>query len=428
MCNYSRPASPIARDVRPTNRLAWRERMAILIGHPTGNPNAHHAALAHFERGRLDAFCVPWMPSRAVLELLGHLGPLAPMAQRLTRRRFDPLAGARKIQGRRGEFLRLLTRALGMGDEGLSYEANDWVMRTMATECARPGVTAVHAYEDCALLQFEEARRRGKPCVYDMPIGYYPAWEHTQAALARRYGDWLPAGGLPSLRYVRPWQKRHEMELSDLVLVPSRFVETTIREFHPEKGLARAPYGVDAGFWQPDPERKPKRRLRFIYAGQLSLRKGTPTLLEAWERAALPDAELELVGMWQLAEGKRSHCRGVTVRQPHSKVALRERYREADVFVFPSWFEGFGLVLLEAMACGLPAIATMATAGPDLLTEACGRVVPTGDVDALVENLQWFSVHRDELPRMREAARRVAERCTWERYRRCVADAVAPFV
>jgi starch synthase len=324
---------------------------------------------------------------------------------------------------------RLFTRALGGGDERTSYEANDWLMRTMLRECRRPAVTAIHAYEDCSLWQFAEAKRLGKACIYDLPIGYYPAWEQAEADLARRYADWLPAGGLPSNRYVRPEQKRQEMSLADLTLVPSSFVEKTIRTFHPHKMLARAAYGVDLEFWTPAARRRALRPLRFIYAGQLSLRKGIPGLLEAWEKAALRDAELELVGAWQMSEKKRlSLPRHVTWRPPCSPEALRERYRGADVFVFPSFVEGFGLVLLEAMACGLPAIASEATAGPDVMTEACGRIVPTGNLDALIESLRWFNKNLEQLPALSRAARIQAERFTWENYRCCVTEAVAPFV
>ncbi len=324
---------------------------------------------------------------------------------------------------------RLLMRALGWGDERLSYEANDWLMRTMHRECARQAVTAVHSYEDCSLWQFEEAKLLGKACLYDLPIGYYPAWEHTQQELARKYADWLPAGGLPSNRYVRPQQKRREMALADLVLVPCSFVEQTIRTFYPHKNVARAAYGVDVDFWRPPAEVIKADRLRFVYAGQLSLRKGIPLLLQAWEAADLRDAELELVGMWQLAADKRAALpRGVNWRPPCSREVLRERFRAADVFVFPSYFEGFGLVLLEAMACGLPAIASEATAAPDIMTATCGQVLPTGNLDALVESLRWFKQHWEDLPELRRAARAQAERCTWESYRHSVTDAVAPFV
>jgi glycosyltransferase involved in cell wall biosynthesis len=403
--------------------------MTILFGHPSGNPNSHHAALAHFEAGILDAFCVPWMPSEAVLRVLQHLRPLRPMVRRLRRRHFPPLAEAPKVQGRAGELRRLSIRALGRGDEGLSYEANDWLMRTMVRECRRARVTAVHAYEDCSLWQFAEAKRLSKACIYDMPIGYYPAWEQTERELVRRFTDWLPPQGLPSRQFVRPDQKRQEMKLADLVLTPSSFAEKSIRAFHPAKEIARARYGVDADFWTPGSGRSIDRALRFIYAGQLSLRKGIPDLIDAWKKATLCDAELELVGTWYLAEEKRQSL-PLTIRHipPCSTHVLRDRYRAADVFIFPSYFEGFGLVLTEAMACGLPVVASEATAGPDVLNDACGRVIPLGDVDALVESIRWFGANRGKLPMMSLAARARAEQCTWDNYRRAVIEAVAPFV
>lgn len=402
--------------------------MSILFGHPGGNPNSFHAALAHFEAGRLEAFCVPWMPSALALSVLGGMPLLRPMVDRLARRRFAPLSQAPTVQGRLAEWGRLMQRAIGRSDERLSYQANDWLMQTMKRECRRPAVTAAHAYEDCSLWQFEEAKRLGKACLYDMPIGYYPAWEATQVELVRRYADWLPAGGLPSSAHVRPEQKRKEMELADLVLAPSHFVEKTIRAFHPNKKLARAPYGVDLDFWRPSAEKPEGGRLRFVYAGQLSLRKGIPMLLEAWNKAALHDAELQLIGTGNLAQSKLAALpRGVTWVPPCSREALRTRFFSADVFVFPSFYEGFALSLLEAMACGLPVIASEVT-DPDVLPADCGRLTPIGDLDALVENLRWFNTHRDRLAVMRIAVRAQAERFTWKNYRRCVTEAVAPFV
>ncbi|MEX1116311.1 MAG: hypothetical protein WEB53_13745, partial [Akkermansiaceae bacterium] len=217
----------------------------ILFGHPTGNPNSHQAALAHYEAGQLEAFCVPWFPGRLTLDFLSKVPGAKAEAARLRRRRFEPLADAPKIQGRTAEWSRLLRRKFGLGDEKMMYAANDWLMRTMARAAGRPTVTAVHSYEDCSLEQFQEAKRLGKQCIYDMPIGYYPWWEEKQKQLARDYAEWVPVGGLPSSRYVRPEQKIKEMELADLVLVACSFVEKTIREFYPDKKIALAPYGVD---------------------------------------------------------------------------------------------------------------------------------------------------------------------------------------
>jgi len=403
--------------------------MTVLFGHPTGNPNSHHAALAHYEADHLEAFCLPWMPSTMSVHAIESVSLLRPDATRLSRRHFAPLEKAPKVQGRMREVFRLIGRSIGLSNEWLAYDANDWLMRTMQRECNRPSVSVIHCYEDCSLLQFQKAKGLGKATVYDMPIGYYPAWEATQNELAKKYCDWLPPEGLKSSRYVRPQQKRLEMELADLVLVPGSYVEKTIREFHPHKLIAQAAYGVDLEFWTPKVDRKTIRPMCFIYAGQLSLRKGIPVLLEAWKKAALVDAELVLVGNWQLSEAKLRQLPPNVIRVSEcSAFELRDHYRAADVFVFPTFFDGFGLVLLEAMACGLPAIATESSAGPDVVNKACGRLLPRGDVETLVDQLRWFNDHRDSLPAMRRAALAQAARCTWQNYRRCVSNAVAPFV
>ena len=398
--------------------------MGILFGHPSGNPNSHHAALAHFEAGRLAAFCVAWMPSLMTLKILSAVPGWHGLAKRLARRRFEPLACAPKIQGRLGELRRLVLRASGQGNEGLAYEANDWLMRTMASACRRMDVSAVHSYEDCSLWQFEAAKRQGKPCIYDMPIGYSPAWKQIQLKLVEKYCDWLPSKGLTPVSWERPEQKRREMELADLVLAPSTFVRETILRFHPNKKVALVPYGVDLDFWHPPPIGRrdtSSNRFRFIFAGQCSLRKGTPMLLDAWDKAGLKDAELILVGSWLLAPERKSYLpSNVILVGPVSSAELLNRYHEADVFVFPSYFEGFALALLEAMACGLPVISTPILSGMELLSHATGREINTGDTDALVEALCWFSANREKIPRMRTAARSAVEKFTWENYRRAV--------
>ena len=147
-------------------------------------------------------------------------------------------------------------------DERLSYEANDWLMRVMTREARRSAVTAVHAYEDCAQLQFEEAARLGKRRIYDLPIGYYPAWQELYAVLAKQYADWMPHDAPRESTYVRPGQKRREMALADLVLVPGSFVERTVRQFA-DRPVAIVPYGVDADFWCPGPDGLAKARCGF---------------------------------------------------------------------------------------------------------------------------------------------------------------------
>src|SRR3989442_6678883 len=97
--------------------------MSILFGHPCGNPNSHHAALAHLEADRLEAFCVPWMPTPAELRGLHGIPGLSSLVERLKRRSFPPLLGAVRIEGRYAEWLRMVWRAAAAtgNDERLAY-------------------------------------------------------------------------------------------------------------------------------------------------------------------------------------------------------------------------------------------------------------------------------------------------------------------
>src|SRR4029450_13820381 len=115
-----------------------------------------------------------------------------------------------------------LTRASGLNHYHADH-ASRWLMRTMARECHRSAVTAVHAYEDCSLWQFMEAKRLGKACIYDMPVSYYLTREKTQAELYQKYFDWLPPNWSPILHDMPAEQKRQEMMLADLTLVPSLY-------------------------------------------------------------------------------------------------------------------------------------------------------------------------------------------------------------
>jgi alpha-maltose-1-phosphate synthase len=407
------------RDFRQGGR-----HMTILFGHPSGNPNSHHAALAHLEAGWLEAFCVPWMPSAATIANLKRVPRLRALADRLSRRRFAPLSQAPTVQGRAGEWRRLVIRALGRGNEGLSYEANDWLMETMRRECSRPNVRALHAYEDCALLQFREARTRGQACLYDMPIGYYPAWVEREKDLMKRFADWLPSGDATARRFVRPAQKDEELELANLVLAPSEFVAETIRRFYPQKTIRIARYGVAAELWTPPRLRNNDGPLRFLFVGQCSLRKGVPLLLEAWRAAGLRDARLDLVGGWRLADGRRKLPDGVAWTGPVDRDALADLYRQADVFVFPSYFEGRALVVGEAMASGLPVITTRESGAEDLVGAATGILLDGHEREELIGALKWFAENRDQIPQLSAAARTAAEASSWSAYRASVKSAV----
>ena len=106
---------------------------------------------------------------------------------------------------------------------------------------------------------------------------------------------------------------------------------------------------------------------------------------------------------------------------PHGDL-LREM-QQHDVLVLPSLFEGFGLVILEAMAQGLVVIATSHTAAPDIFDDGIdGFIVPIRSSEAITEKLQLLAEDRARLREMKMAARKKAQLHRWEHYRTALAQ------
>jgi glycosyltransferase involved in cell wall biosynthesis len=183
--------------------------------------------------------------------------------------------------------------------------------------------------------------------------------------------------------------------------------------------LLQIPLGVNVEKFRPV-AREPGV-FRILYAGRLELLKGVHYLLQSFSELKLPNAELWLVGqvlpeMEPILEQFASDRVRVIGSVPHSD--LPRYYQHADAFVFPTLNDAFGLVLLEAMASGLPVITTENSAGPDVIDEAIdGFVVPIRSVEALKERLHWLYSHREEAQEMgRRARRKVEQQFTWNHY------------
>jgi glycosyltransferase involved in cell wall biosynthesis len=221
-----------------------------------------------------------------------------------------------------------------------------------------------------------------------------------------------------------------EPNTADFALAASSFTRQTLVEngFAPERVFV-VPYGVDLERYQPaQPEPHAKDRpLRILFAGTVSQRKGIKYLLEAVRQFGTRAIELRIRGraVDDLALVRRM-VPSADIRLSVSNEELLDAYQTSDLFVFPSVAEGFGHVLIEAMACGLPILSTTRTAAVDLVTEGRdGFVVPPSRTDAIAERLEWALTHRAALAAMKVEARRKAETFTWSRYRAGLAAAVA---
>jgi glycosyltransferase involved in cell wall biosynthesis len=213
-----------------------------------------------------------------------------------------------------------------------------------------------------------------------------------------------------------------EYEQADAIGIPSSFVrQTFVTKGVPASKLIQVPYGVDLRAFGPTEKSVPG--FRAIYVGMLSLRKGLPYLLEAVKRAGV---ELWLVGARTAEVGPflERYTGSFVYHGTVPQMRLREFYAQSDVFVIASLEDGFAMVLLQALACGLPVICSRNTGGADLIEDGVnGFVVPVRDPEAIAERLAALRDDPERLAAMKRAAvRSVASGRSWSEYGRAIAD------
>jgi len=167
--------------------------------------------------------------------------------------------------------------------------------------------------------------------------------------------------------------------------------------------------GIDTNIFTPAPEHPQHRPFRLLYVGSWSHRKGVDLLAPIMEHLGA-DFELHYISnraerpaRFHLPANSRYLGR-VTTSQ------LIKTFQEADALIFPSRLEGFGLVALEAMACGIPVITTQTSALPEIVQDGIsGFLCPRDDIDAFTEAARKLFNDPILWQQMRHAARKRAE-------------------
>jgi glycosyltransferase involved in cell wall biosynthesis len=277
--------------------------------------------------------------------------------------------------------------------------------------------SAIIGFDTSSWLLAEWADAAGKPFFLDQSISHPLTNQTIMEGVARRFPAWQEEieSRLPE---VLECEKREHQLAKKIVAASSFSKNTLVAQGIDEERIVVNPYGVDLELFHPPEVERTRRPLRFLFLGMLTARKGVPLLLEAWEKLRLTDAELWLVG--PVSEQVRAlipDLPGLKLLGKHPHRELPNLLRQCDVLVFPSYCEGFAMVILEALASGMPVITTEATAGPDLIEDGVeGHLIPSGDIDALCAAMQDFAGERDKLAEMARSARLCAERFSWDAY------------
>ncbi len=223
-----------------------------------------------------------------------------------------------------------------------------------------------------------------------------------------RFPEYIQARTRLPPAVVYPWLRRfHGRSSGVMVAAPSLRAELAARGF---RNLCNWSRGVDLDLFRPAPaEAYDLPRPVFAYVGRIAVEKNIGAFLDL----DLPGSKVVVGDGPRLAALRRKYPAALFTGARHGE-ALARAYAGADVLVFPSLTDTFGLVLLEALACGTPIAAFPVTGPKDIIVGAAGRI---GAVDADLEQAALSALGAD-----RAACRAHAERFSW---RACAAAFLA---
>lgn len=299
------------------------------------------------------------------------IAPVAP--QRLRERWHEDLADEQVVALTLRSALRnVWDKAAGQTGWKQILARNIWFQKAAARKLTNfPGESqTVFSYSYAAGEIFAEAKRRGWRTVLGQ-IDPGPVEARLVAKLYEQAGQKHVHQEIPD-EYWKQWQR--EVNLADRIVVNSEWSrKALIEEGVPDEKIAIIPLAYEREVLRA-PRQLPhtfsaERPLKLLFLGQVTLRKGIGSVFEAIELLGSVPFQLDIVGPIQvgipdeLQRDPRIHFHGAVPRSETDAF-----YQQADLFLFPTFSDGFGLTQLEALAAGLPVVAS----------KFCGEVVRDG--------------------------------------------------
>ena len=331
------------------------------------------------------------------------------LENRLAARR--PAAREVVARWRTERFDRFVARSLGQGAErpAAALLFSDVGSREALPECRRLGIPSIVSMvhgdvrEEVAVLERERAEA---PDFFPIYLG--------DGRLDLDALDWLHQ------------RRLRDIAEADHILVPSDHIAATLAQHGTSRErITVIPYAADCRRFRPLADKRHGAGCTFLFAGGITQRKGIKYLLEAWQQVKRPGWRLQLVGALPSDPGPLVGRLGdveLLGRVGHGDMPAV--MAGADVFVFPSLFEGSAVVTYEALACGLPVITTP-DAGSVARDGVEGAIVAARDVEALAFAMIRLGTNPDLRATMSAAARVRAESYDWDRYHTALLDVVA---
>jgi glycosyltransferase involved in cell wall biosynthesis len=411
--------------------------MKVLLSHPTGNQFVRALIAKLSALGLLLEFdtTIATNPDSKLLKVLP-----AKIRQEFLRRVY-PISHQQIQTHPVKEFARTVFPKIGLGnltkhETGLVsvdavYTDLDKKVAGRLLSLKHKQLTGVYAYEDGAENTFATAKNLGLTCFYDLPIGYWRAAQQLLAVEAERWPDW--AATLPGIKDSpeKLARKDKELQLADKIFVASQFTKSTL-DYYP--GSLATVEVIPYAFPEVIPGRQydhisATRPLKLLFVGGLSQRKG---IADVFEAVKVFGNRVKLTVVGQKTGNNCPALNEALVKHhwipslPHEQILALMRTH--DVLLFPSLFEGFGLVITEAMAQGTPVITTDRTAGPNIITHGeNGWLIEAGVTQQLIATIETILLKPQIVAQNGKAAMQKASERTWDLYGEDLVNSIINF-
>ncbi len=235
----------------------------------------------------------------------------------------------------------------------------------------------------------------------------------------RRNPQW--ADSISNLCFPDWYLKRLKSEpfKADFCIVASNFTRRTLEDAGVSKDkILLLPLGVDLEKFNF--QERPKRGyLQLLFVGGVGQRKGIKYLLDAVKMINSVNVRLKIVGpIYGSGRALKEYSGYYEYLGPKAQDEIVGIMHQSDCLILPSLFEGFGLVIPEAMATGIPVITTHNSAGPDIIREDIdGFVVNPCDSHSIAEKIDFMASSGVRVLEMGRNAAERAKEFSWDRYR-----------
>ena len=406
----------------------------VILAHPSGNEIVRAALQGMETAGILHSFYTSVACfSGTVLDRIANIPAFSDFKKRSYasnlqhKTKTQPFWELGRIGAGKVGLTSLIRHETGVFSMDATYHVLDRKVSAFIKKSSLESLGGIYAYEEGALFSFQAAKERGIKCLYDLPIGY---WRYAQKLLAEEREirpEWAGTitGLLDSDRKLA--RKDEELRLADHIFVASSFTAASLKEYPGKLApISIIPYAFPPVNKERTYNNNPNEPLKLLFVGGLSQRKGIANVFEAVKQLK-SHVKLTVVGQ-KIVEDCAALNKALNEHKwipslPHAEIL--KLMRQNDILIFPSLFEGFGLVITESMSQGTPVITTDRTAGPDLIKHGeNGWLIEAGSTTALQESIEKILEHRSNIESVGRAAMKTAEKRSWTEYGNETAQAV----